>query len=841
MANIRGQKLGFLCGTAILGAMIAPVPAFAQGAAASTAQADDGVGLEEIVVTAQKREQNLQDVPIAITALTKEALQANRITSVGDLSGLAPGFQVRAAVGGVNLPAFTVRGVVSYGVAPGSDKEVSIYLDGVYISSPRASIFTLPDIARLELLRGPQGTLFGRNATAGAISVTTRDPTGDPHIKATASAGNYGHYGMRLSADFPQVGPFSAYASYVHEYTRGDIRNLGAGAVFDRSNSPDNPGISVSPQYLGTTNQTSYFGALKFQPFDDFKVVYKIDHSVDHGTPDGQALVGYDPLAPIATLPYYGNLLAALLNDPANANVVIDSNARRPSSVSNSYDATRNQKVTGHSVNATWRVSDAVTIKNTFGMRKSSVFVPEGIDGLSAVKFTAGAVVPYAQFAILGGLFSNPAFITSSPAAQGAAIANALLGVPALAARFAPLVGQPFVGLGVSGTGYSKQWSDELQVTYSTPLVDVTAGAVWFKGKDKSGSLQNLDNTLQFRVVPGGVIPIGNENINFNNQESIAAYIQGELHLNEKLTVIGGARITQDKKDGITLTGVTPALAAPIVFNYKKTKPNYQIGVNYKPTNDILLFAKFSTAFVSGGKVSGVAFDPETVTSYEGGIKADLLDRRLRVNLALFDAVYKNYQVVLTGSYFPLDPTLRNIPAFIVSQGGPVKARGFELEITAAPVRGITLGASAGYTRTKFTTVSPLLLAANNGTYSPTLRPDWSGSIWAQYETAPLFDDTTFVIRADGNWRSSLRLDANNARTTRVYDAVGTVPGNMIVNGHASLRNLNIGQIKSEVSIWVKNLTDDKKPIFATQANGILASASFERARTFGLDLTIEF
>ncbi len=96
--------------------------------------------LEEIIVTAQKREQSVQEVPIAITALTQESLETNRVTSVTDLSGLAPNLAARPAPGGSSIASFSMRGITSYGIVPGSDKEISIYLDGVYIGSPRASI-----------------------------------------------------------------------------------------------------------------------------------------------------------------------------------------------------------------------------------------------------------------------------------------------------------------------------------------------------------------------------------------------------------------------------------------------------------------------------------------------------------------------------------------------------------------------------------------------------------------------------------------------------------------------------------------------------------------------------
>ncbi|RZK03334.1 MAG: TonB-dependent receptor, partial [Novosphingobium sp.] len=250
------------------------------------AQTSEGtVGLEEIVVTAQKREQSLQDVPIAVTAVTQENLQANRIFTVNDLSAVAPGVTVKPSAGGISTPSFTIRGQTSFGVVAGSDKQVSIYVDGVYIGSPRGSIFQLPDIQRLEVLRGPQGTLFGRNATAGAISVTTRDPTGDARVKLEGSYGNYDAYRLRATVETPQFGPFSAYFSYVRDYRRGEIRNAAEGTLWDRSNSPSGFGVKRSPRWLGTVDSNSYFAAVKFEPSDSFKLVYKYDRNDDKGTP----------------------------------------------------------------------------------------------------------------------------------------------------------------------------------------------------------------------------------------------------------------------------------------------------------------------------------------------------------------------------------------------------------------------------------------------------------------------------------------------------------------------------------------------------------------------------
>ncbi|MDG2003771.1 MAG: TonB-dependent receptor plug domain-containing protein, partial [Novosphingobium sp.] len=180
----------------------AAVPAFA---------ADDDV----IIVTAQKREQNVQDVPIAVTALGEDALVANRVTDITNLTGLAPGLMSRANAGALGSPNIVMRGVSASASQPSQDRQISIYLDGVYLGGQRGVIFDLPDVERIEVLRGPQGTLFGRNATAGAISVVTRDPKGEAGFTQSVTVGNYAQLRTRTTLDTPQFGPFSAFVTYV--------------------------------------------------------------------------------------------------------------------------------------------------------------------------------------------------------------------------------------------------------------------------------------------------------------------------------------------------------------------------------------------------------------------------------------------------------------------------------------------------------------------------------------------------------------------------------------------------------------------------------------------------
>ena len=844
MPTIWKSRTRLLLCTTLASAGLLPVHAFAQAA-------DNGGALDEIIVTAQKREQRLVDVPIAVTALSAEALQTNRVATVTDLSGLAPGVTVRAAAGGSQIPSFTVRGAVSYGVVPGSDKQVSMYIDGVYISSPRGSIFDLPDISGIEMLRGPQGTLFGRNATAGAISITTRDPDHKVGVKAQFTVGNYKQYRMRLSVDTGEIGPFSAYFSYLHNYKRGDIKNADAGVIWDRTQSPGDFGIRRSPSYLGTRDGASYFAAVKFEPSDSFKMVYKFDRNVESGTPEGTGLINYDPAYPVV-----GSLLDGIIKGQTNP-VYIASDGKRPDIVNNGWAVNSTQRVMGHNLTTTWQATDHLSFKNVMAYRSTYMFTAVPIDGIGGLRLTPAAFSAYALFVAK----QNPAYaVAPGPVLAGVTAALTGLGYP----------GSPFGAVVTQPNSYSQQWSDELQANYSSKLVTLTVGALWFHGKDLQGT-PGLPNTPQFSVFPGGVLSVGSSAIARNDSKSIAAYGQAEIHVTPQLDVVLGARITKDDKSGSLGVGKvkppTPTLASveaqllPIPFTYKKTKPNWLIGVNYKPTDDILIYGKYSTAFVSGGSVAGVPFEPETAKSWEAGAKAELFDRRLRANLSVYTVTYRNFQTAQGSTLFKAYlngvgaglhiPGLNDgsatqillgdvIGTFILPQGGPVKSKGFEFDATAAPVRGVTLGGSLGYSKTTFSNVNPVLLAANGGSYEPTLRPDWTATLSAGYESEPLFGDARFTARIDGNWHSKEKVLFGPVAANPLYKNVVNVPAAWIVNGRVAIKDITFGAVSGEVALWSKNMFNNRDFTFALNL-GPEVAANYNNARTIGVDLNIKF
>ncbi len=831
--------------TALVSVALLPGQALAQ-------DAEENFGLEEIIVTAQKREQSVQDVPIAVTAVSEETLQANRITTVADLSAVAPGVIVRPSAGGISTPAFTIRGQVSFGVVAGSDKQVSIYLDGVYLSNPRGSIFELPDIQRLEVLRGPQGTLFGRNATAGAVSITTRDPSGDARVKLEGTVGNLDAYRIRATVETPQFGPFSAYFSYLRNSRRGDIRNAAGGTVWDRTLSTDRRFAkrTKAANYLGNVDSHSFFAAVKFEPSDDFKIVYKFDRTDDNGSPEGNGFIGWDRALGGGLA---GGVLTALYTSQPT---YLQADGKRPDVVSNGWVIPREQRIQGHSMTATWQPSDSITVKNILAFRKSYVFAASSIDGVSSLTFTQPAAN---ALAFLFAASSVPGFFTFPAATQAAILGGISAGVTN------PLVGGRVLAIASQASSVGEQWSNELQVNYASDKLNATLGAMWFQSDDQAGGPEGLRNTYSFGFSPAsilpanGLLPPGNEGRYFNKATSLAAYAQLEYKLSPQFVVVGGARVTADKKTSLFRWNVNgsprPSIVPP---EYKNTKPNFLVGLNWTPNDNTLVYAKWSNSFVSGGSTAGIEFVPETASSFEIGLKADFLDRRLRTNLAVYHVDYKHFQspgsTTTAESAATVLPTLialygtatgnevlGSLSTYVVDQGN-VRAKGFELEVTALPARGLTIGGNVGYTDVSYPFVTPFVLAGNGGTLRPTTRPKWTGNVYASYETQPLFGDATLNFRMDAMNRGRLNHDSNNRflYADRSNASVASVPGFWMVNGRASLRNWDLGGVKAELAVWGKNITNRRDVTFVL-GTPLATTANYVTARTFGVDLGIEF
>ena len=772
--------VGLLTATALDSTM-----AVAQTSSAVEAQSSGG-RIQDIIVTAQKREQNIQDVPISVGVLSSEQLETNRIENVVDLAIVVSNLRITDGVGRGLTPIIDLRGIHTSPTPPGQDSQIPIYLDGVWIPGSQGVSFDLPAIERIEVLRGPQGTLFGRNSTAGAINIITRDPPGELGFMSKLTVGNFDQLRIAAQLDTPEVSGLSASISYVHNERRGDIRNLGVGQRWDRTQSTDaSQGISISPNYLGDKNVESVFAAVKYEPSDSIKVVYKFDWMKNDFTLPGYGVMNFTPENSGAL----GARLAALYA----ANPFPVTGMDRPKAVNSGFTTAGRQKAEGHNLTITYEVSDSLTLKNIVGFRDMMIFNAAGFG--------------------LGGLRGITGVLGES--------------------------GEPFEIFAAQTRAEAKQRSEEFQLNYDSNLLTLTAGATYVWVKSEFGPPEGLQSSLFLRSIPGGVLPFVGDTTVFGKNKSLAGFGQVELHVTPQLNLSGGIRVTNDKKDVVS----NIAGSDPIVSKYDKTRASYDAGINYKLDEGIMIYGRYANSFVSGGSFNTIEFSPEIVDSIEVGFKGDLLDNRLRLNIALWDAKYKNLQTTTQGRN--LTPPRSDLPLVLVSLGD-LHAQGFEAELTARPANPLTLRAGVGYTKYNLSNLNPLV--GTDANYRLLYRPNWTANGSVQYETAPdALGGAGLVFGVDASWRSQFRALAS-VPVPQNYKEFEYVDPELLINARAAVRDIDLGGTNLEIAAWVKNITDSGKPTtpFGTSVTAdptayLFQVTGYTPARTFGIDMTVVF
>lgn len=300
----------------------------------SPGSAAEESSLQEVVVTAQKREERLQDVPVAVSAIGAEQLNSRGIQNVMDLSGLTPNVTVLPAALSNTGFQISIRGAAQQNPALYWDPTVGLYIDGVYIGKNTGNVFDVVDLERIEVLRGPQGTLYGRNTLAGAVNFITRQPSGEFGGSVQLDLGDYDLRTAKASLDLPRFGIASvSLAARKHERD-GTTRTT--------------PGSPVSE--LDNRDSTSARIAVNLDFTDTFQAAYRFDYTDIDQTPLHSYLSRANPVI----LPF----LQPFVTDERQETVSIDAPAFERS------------KVQGHALTMTWEVNSANTLKSISAYRK---------------------------------------------------------------------------------------------------------------------------------------------------------------------------------------------------------------------------------------------------------------------------------------------------------------------------------------------------------------------------------------------------------------------------------------------------------------------------------------
>ena len=623
--------------------------------------------IDEILVTAQRREQNLQVVPLAVSAFDISQISTRQIDEVKDIGTNIPNLQTYTVTAGAQAIQVHSRGASVQN--PGfnvSESPVGIYLDDIYFGRLASVNLDLSDVERIEVLRGPQGTLYGRNTIAGAIKIITRTPGDDSWATGSVGIGNYET--TRITGSFGGPIEEGALAASIS-------------AIYDKRDSgwQNNPITGADP---GKYDNKAARAKLHWYGTEGFDAV--LTGWVADVENDGYNGVPYTPFA----------------NSGTNAN--FDPAPADSAPLGDFYD---NFSPDGANYGASDQGGANIALSFDFaGLTLKS------ITGYASIEDQFG-------FDLAGG--GN----NGTPGSTGLLVAsNSDL----------DQLSQEFQLLGKLGENFDWQ----LGLFYLNEDGSQTyAGAGGFLFDEQSESETN----------------------------SYAVYSEGTWQLSEALSVTGGLRWTQDDKDyRISCTGIL-CQGGPLDLEDDWDETTGKLSVNYQLNENQLVYLGFTQGYQSGGfqslcfgnltaSCAGSPFDPQTVDSIETGWKADLFDNRLRINAALFYAMYDDIQQVIANGF----------GGFPTANIGDVDVYGLELEVLWAPIEGLNVFANLGIQESDFGTVDPLSPPGGLGDScvddptppcaTPTdelpSNPTWQGKVGFDY-TIPLDNSLAFFYGLD--------------------------------------------------------------------------------------------
>jgi iron complex outermembrane receptor protein len=603
----------------------------------------EATGIEDIVVTARKREENLQKVPISVTALSAIALKNQSVQTVKDIQYQTPSLTINPTNSDRNNLSVTIRGQNVSDTLLSVDPAIGIYIDGVnYAKTLGTELAVLTDVTRVEVLKGPQGTLFGRNTTGGALSVTTKLPNGNFEGEATLRTDEFSRIGGSAVLNVPLDGDNLALrlvGSYDHRNSFGQNTALGNGIGGDL----DGGGIR---------------GTLLWKASSAVEVILRGDYAKTSTTP--QAWKSRD----------------LVIGAPGALSAMAEVLAEMPAGTTPAQ--ARDAYISGSNSGKFWNTSNDVT----------------GLHSL--VKSYGGSATINIDLSDSAKFKSITSFRSMSR--------DTLMDQD----------GSSFHILKVNGITSQKLWQEEAQFSGKAlnDRLDWIIGGFYSRETGNDGTLawalEKINPTVSVTV--GDVI-----------NKSAAAFGQITYRVTDELSLTGGLRYTEDSKDLVSrnhtenLSGVVIACAVPGLtvatcldgqtYSGKFHNLAYTAVIDYKVTPDVLVYAKTSTGYRSGGfnlrgtanPATRVPFLPEHVTDYEIGFKGDFLDHRVRINLAGYRSSYNDIQrsilIPIPTSPFTTTVTLNAASARIW---------GLEAELTVKPTDALTLRASGAITDAKY-------------------------------------------------------------------------------------------------------------------------------------------
>lgn len=747
--------------------------------------------LEEIVVTAQKRTESLQDIPIAVTVHDGSDIEADNVESLLGIGSQTPGLVFTAF--SVGQPEISIRGVSTKEDGASANDSVVVSVDDVYIAARTAQVFDIFDLERVEVLRGPQGTLYGKNSIGGSINFVTKKPTADTSVRFRQSFGNYGIFDSAGLVSGAISGNLFGKFSFSRRKHDGFLTNI----------------LPTSPDYNKAQGERDNFairGQFVYLPNDDLEMVISIDSADDsHGATNREPIGSRVEIGSEVTNHrdpgFHGNNNAS---DPVGVNKQFKGDGDAFTTLAETEGYT-DRNVMGFSVKSTYSGGANADFISITSFRQSEFDWLEDSSGLP-------------PSSVYTNLASGELGWTG-PTSQGFAfdITNSAI-------------------------------EETQQITQELRLVSTTQGQLsWIAGA--FFSKEDIDRTERFTFTSIGIgsDPDDQQSVQSNTTNSYAAYGQAEYEISEQLTFTGGLRVSSEKKD-ITVSAekltdnVRPLLLTepfdPATASEEFSNVSWKASLDYQVNEDVLVYGNLATGFKSGGFTGSASserqattpFDSEQALSFEAGVKSRLADNRMLFNALAYATQYKDLQV--TRFY---QPDGNNFGAFITENAGEAEIQGLEIEAVGILSENFEVGGNLAWLNAEFVDFTGAVSTGAD-------RADFNGN---KLRLAP---ETTFSLYVQGDFDLDSGARVTAKAKYRYQDDMFFDPNNnpITVSPAHSLVDVWFAYTtpdnRIEMKAFVNNATDEEYVTHAfSQRGSRIAFGLFGPPMTYGVAVTYKY
>ncbi len=770
-------RLALLSSAAVLTSVSAPT-AWAQVSSPEIEQRDS---IGEIVVSARRRVESLQDTPIAVTAVSSETLEQRGIENFVDISRITPNLKVTATPGGMGAAAVAMRGISYADNIIGNDAPFGFYIDGVPYGRISTAAMDIVEPDSVQVLRGPQGTLFGRNTTGGAIVIETHTPSDDFGGVVRVGYGSFDAIQYRARIDTGLIGGSNIKASFAYQRRQRD-------GIQDNVGIPDR----LDP---GSEESDAYWGKIQGE-WGNFQATVSADYTKMGGVPPMIQLVAGTPafLEFLENSPNYGGNTIPVTDEPLFR-------------IENYADPIP-QRIIQKGVQLTleYALNDNLTAKGIGALRAYSRDDTNNYGASDIRGPTAGGIVSWPGWYGFNERFQN-----------------------------------------------QKQKTLEIQLLGNYQQFNFVLGGFYFDEDARDFGTTRLPFVLNPDLALDSVT-YRDYSVRSKSKAAFAQVDWRPEFLGGDVEFTGGIRYTDDSRD---FSQVTPIVRT---LDLKGDNWSYMVGANYKFSDDLMAYVKYSTGYRAGGlnarttspTISPV-FAPEKIKAWEAGFKLEGFDNRVRLNVAAFFNKYNNLQVT------QFAPPGGGGGGGNINVNANAEYKGFEIEAIVIPVNGLTLSGSFGYVDMKYKrypralgtggALLPGCSPINNSAGVAVLQdcanvtlfqnvPDTQWDINATYEF-PMQSYGRPSLTVNYSWTGS--TDGVYVRSASAFPYILDNDSYGLLGARFAISDMPINDdLNATFALFGRNLTDRRYGVGSIDFS-YAGTKNFPDRRTMGVELKLDF